>query len=46
MPTLSIVGLKKGDHTVVLTTYFKGASATMLTMDQLKALAAIVASRL
>ena len=46
MPTLYIVGFKKGDHTAILVTYFKsGASDTILTMDQLKALAAIVASR-
>lgn len=45
-PTLYIVGFKKGDHTAVLTTFFKGATTTtVLTMDQLKALAAIVASR-
>jgi hypothetical protein len=46
MPTLYIVGFKKGDHSAVLNTFFKGATTdTMLTMDQLKALAAIVASR-
>jgi hypothetical protein len=47
MATLYIVGFKKGDHTAVLASFFKGASIeeTMLSMDQLKALAAIVASR-
>ena len=47
MPTLYVVGFQKGDHTAVLATFFKGATLdTRLTMDQLKALAAIVASRL
>jgi hypothetical protein len=46
MPTLYIVGFKKGDHSAVLTTYFSGSpSKTMLSMSQLKELAAIVASR-
>jgi hypothetical protein len=41
-----IVGFRKGDHTAMLSTFFKGSmTATMLTMDQLEALAAIVASR-
>ncbi len=48
MATLYEVGFKKGDHTALLVTYFKtgtGAQETVLTMDQLKQLAAIVASR-
>jgi hypothetical protein len=47
MSTLYIVGFKKGDHTAIFATFFKGTNLqeTMLTIDQLKALAAIVASR-
>ncbi len=46
MPTLFLVGFRKGDHTAILSSFFKGATTqTMLTMDQLKALAAIVESR-
>jgi hypothetical protein len=47
MPTLYIVGFKKGDHTALLTTFFKGTNvkSTMLSVQQLKRLAAIVASR-
>jgi hypothetical protein len=44
--TLYIVAFKKGDHTAILTTFFEGTTTTtVLSMDQLKALAAIVASR-
>ena len=48
MPTLYIVGFKKGDRSAILTMFFKkgSATATVLTMDQLKALAAVVASRM
>ncbi len=46
--TLYEVAFKKGDHTALLVTYFKSGSMeeTMLSMDQLKELAGIVASRL
>jgi hypothetical protein len=49
MATLYEVGFKKGDHTVLLVTYFKsgsGAKETQLSMDQLKELVGIVLSRL
>jgi hypothetical protein len=46
--TLYEVGFKKGDHTVLLVTFFKTGTITdtVISMDQLKELAGIVLSRL
>jgi hypothetical protein len=38
--------VRKGDHAAILTMFFNGATTTtVLNMDQLEALAAVVASR-
>jgi hypothetical protein len=45
VPTYFMVGFRKGDHSALLVTFLVGSTSTVLTLDQLKALAAVVASR-
>jgi hypothetical protein len=45
MPMYFMVGFRKGDHSALLVTFLVGSTSTVLTLDQLKALAAVVASR-
>jgi hypothetical protein len=45
MPMYFMVGFRKGDHSALLVTFLVGSTSTMLMLDQLKALAAVVASR-
>jgi hypothetical protein len=45
MPMYFMVGFRKGDHSALLVTFLVGSTSTVLTLDQFKALAAVVASR-